>query len=497
MKKPVLFLLSGLLLLASCQGEPETVSSSPIDEDSTSVDAASSFEALLDELSTTSSYRADLAFYVLSESGEEKRTSYGIQSQFGPDALLWEDETGAYAPMGALKNGDQGVFEFTLDGENVALGDFVTLDGGLDIGEIYDSPLDFAPARSWKQDEDNLFRNNSSLMRETMASLCGLADLASHAGIQFSYGSLYATLEGEGIRFSMEGLLGEQSVVRAELGLTDIGTASSAAVASYLENPTLLENPTSWSKEQSDIIRAYFGGESAIDLPFPTGASYALTVEGLEAYGEALIYDVASGDLTSSYQTLLIEAGFAIEPRADLGGSVAFKDVKDGNITRHYSVLFLYFSQADIKAMYGEETALLYPEGRFQIEILYSEETSYSLEEANAYLNEASNGLFPAPSYSGIQNVTIDDYSSVYPSVYSCAVVFFYELDGMQNAINAISAYGATLVESGFSLSDKSTDYEIVYENLELGASVTLALDFDQNGDYAGTFEAFYLVKAA
>ena len=102
MKKPTLFLLSGLLLLAYCQGGPETASSSNDEEGS------ASFEALLDELSTTSSYRADLAFYVLSESGEEKRTSYGIQSQFGPDALLWEDETGVYAPSGALKNGDQG-----------------------------------------------------------------------------------------------------------------------------------------------------------------------------------------------------------------------------------------------------------------------------------------------------------------------------------------------------------------------------------------------------
>ena len=491
MKKPTLFLLSGLLLLASCQGEPETASSSNDEEGSTS------FEALLDELSTTSSYRADLAFYVLSESGEEKRTSYGIQSQFGPDALLWEDETGVYAPSGALKNGDQGVFEFTLDGGNVVLGDFVTLDGGLDIGEIYDSPLSFAPARSWKQDEDNLFRNNSSAMRETMASLCGLVDLASHAGIQFSYGSLYATLEGEGIRFSMEGFIGEQSVVRAELGLSEIGTASSSAISSYLEKPTLLENPTSWTQEQSDIIRAYFGGDFAIDLPFPTGASYALTVEEAEAYGEALIYDVVSGDLTSSYATLLEKAGFAIDSRPDLGGSVAFKDVKDGNITRHYSVLFLYFSQADIKATYGEETAILYPNGRFQIEILYSEETSYSLEEANAYLEEVSKGLFPAPSYSGIQNVAIDDYSSVYPSIYSCAVVFFYELSGMQNAVNAISSYGSTLASSGFSLSDKSTDYEVVYENLEAGASVTLALDFDENGEYAGTFEAFYLVKVA
>ena len=67
----------------------------------------------------------------------------------------------------------------------------------------------------------------------------------------------------------------------------------------------------------------------------------------------------------------------------------------------------------------------------------------------------------------------------------------------MQNAVNAISSYGSTLASSGFSLSDKSTDYEVVYENLEAGASVTLALDFDENGEYAGTFEAFYLVKVA
>ncbi|MGN1261649.1 MAG: hypothetical protein ACI4UT_01100, partial [Candidatus Enteromonas sp.] len=156
-----------------------------------------------------------------------------------------------------------------------------------------------------------------------------------------------------------------------------------------------------------------------------------------------------------------------------------------------------YFSQADIKGTYGEETAALYPNGRFQIEILYSDETTYSLEEANGYLQGLSKGVFPSPAFDGVTSVTLEDYSDVYPSIYSCAVVFFYELDGMQNAINAISSYGSTLAAAGFSMSDKSSDYELVYENLSLGASVTLALDFDDSGEYAGTFEGFFLVKVA
>lgn len=114
MKPAYLLLLCGAFL-AACANPGGSSSSDLLPADSSqSANPEADFLSRLSALKATSSYAAAGSFTIVGESGGEETTSYGTQLQFGPDALLWVDEEGAYPPSGALKNGNQGVFTYTL-----------------------------------------------------------------------------------------------------------------------------------------------------------------------------------------------------------------------------------------------------------------------------------------------------------------------------------------------------------------------------------------------
>ncbi|MDY5440903.1 MAG: hypothetical protein SPG64_01600 [Candidatus Enteromonas sp.] len=493
MKKSLVLLLSAFLLV-SC-GDPNVDAngtSSPIEESPSATSEATFFD-YLDSIEATHRYAAHLFYSIVSDSGEEKLFSYGIQEQYGDEALLWMDEEDPSVNAGVLINGDQGVFDYSIQDGQILVEGFSFFDGGYGIGELYDSPVSFTSHRLWYEDEENLYHTNSNSIAASVASLTGLADLENSYGIELTAGSVYGSVseDGQGIELSMETTMGGQVVAKGYITITDIGTASNEVVENYLESPTVFKAKTGWSEEDNAVISQYFSAT----LPFPEGATYTLSVSGLSSHGEVLIADCASGDLSSSYKAQLESNGYTVTYDTDHSMYVAEKSVTESQVITEHTVYFTFFSKSTIAQLYGEETASLYPYGRFQIEAYSSSTKINTYEEGIAALAKYED--FPTPSFNGVSHCVIADYSDSYAPYLSVFVLVDFYCEDQATALQNLTAYVQTLISLGYVADSASTDYDVILQDSSVSTKkkIEIALSLSSTGVYQGYFEVAYIAQ--
>ncbi|MDY6093732.1 MAG: hypothetical protein SPI58_01665, partial [Candidatus Enteromonas sp.] len=459
-------------------------------EETSSLSEKEQFLSYLTSLNETHRYTARLSYSVLSEDGEEHMFPYGIQEQYGDQALLWLDEERAIN-SGVLINGEQGVFDFSIANGELVLGNFSFFDAGEPMGELYSTPIDFANPRYWVEDEEGGFHSNSRQVSSALTSLSGLLDLENHYGVEFSAGTAFASLSENGFSVAMDALLEGEVSARGYIEVVDIGETKNQIVEDYLKNPRVVTARTKWSDDDLTTISHYFAG----DLPFPEGASYTLSVNSLDDYLEVIIADCASGDLSASYKAQLEALGYHVEFKSEHSQYVAEKETVGEKEIATDVVIFSYFSQSEIEQAYGKETAEFYPYGRFQIEAYTDTVEIHTYEEGIAALAKYSQ--FPTPSFSDVSHTVINDLTESFEAYLSAYVTVSFYCENQTVATANLNAYAEVLKEAGFTLDADSTETHIALTSStgEKAKYVDLNLALTEDNSYLGYFEVTYIAE--
>lgn len=90
----------------------------------------------------------------------------------------------------------------------------------------------------------------------------------------------------------------------------------------------------------------------------------------------------------------------------------------------------------------------------------------------------------------------LEDLSQAYPLI-DTAIVFLYQVDTFDHAKANLLAYASALEALGFQEQTSADEFSLAYALPSANAKVTLAITLDENGEYAGSIEAFYLVQKA
>ncbi|MBP5091239.1 MAG: hypothetical protein J6328_01595 [Bacilli bacterium] len=515
-----LLALTLTILLSSCgiggnRSSLPSSASSEVPTSSKSVEDEKDIATLMGELVASKSYKVE-KYYQVVNGDSRADVPMGLSKQFGSKALAQYDvETGDFLG-GSIINLDQGVFSYALKDGSLLLGEFEKLSGDKDIDDLYYTPLALSDMSNWTKNQDSgVYTTTNEDYLDAVATISGLTTLANSMLIEFSYAKAVASVEGESITIVMNAYfdITAPSVAAAKIVISDIGGTKDKAVEDYLKNPKMVEASTSWNEGQLAIIDKYYGEDKAIELPFPKGASYALSVVGYAAYQEAMIRDYLSGDLRASYGAQLLRAGYENITQEGDGANVYEKEVADSEGTSTYTLYVSYSSQSQLAKDYGADVASLYPNGLFQIEAVYAYVlngvNNGTVEAVESWLKShvsatafpSLTGAFACAERASIQDDT-DGFNAYFRQSLGLSFNYFdavasatFVITDEQEAKSAISAYLALVKDKGWvnqdaEASDLSKGYYFGDSGKHYGVQVALKY---QNGSYSGSVEIAFL----
>lgn len=459
----------------------------------------------LDSIMLHENYSAK-AFYQYMDSDNSPLTPCGVLEQYNKSSVIWIDEENPSNSIGVLENGSKGMFEYTLaTSGDVVLGNFLGFSGGYSMGTYFETPAQLCNSELWTLSQDKTcYECRDENLVNTFVSLTELETAASKKGVTYIYGMLRASYEGDSLVIKLNGARGESVAIRGELRINNIGDTHNEKIENFVKTEQPVAGRTDWTVAEQVILKKFFGGNESEPVPFPDGASYALKVTGLDEYGEAMINDVASGDISRAYLSKLEAEGYTVVKLDTY--YLASKSLTKGASKIDYQIYVTYYSKADITANYGAETASLYPLGRFQIEVSASKQTDTSLmtgtlAEFEAWMDSKSAYNFPKTGWTNVTAVQYADRTVKYNGAYAgtgisyqfvSAVKFFVESE--TNALSNYNAYRATLLGLGFEETSE-TEGNLTFVYFKLG-KYEVDLSINYNGStYGGFIQAMYWVE--
>ncbi len=319
MKKKALFMgiLSATVLLAGC-GPAQNQESSGADANTVRRTALSNFVkgvAKCNLTMETKGYYSSRVYYM------------------GADAFVEEDvATGAQS--GVLVNGDQGLYGFDIEGDELVFAGCEGLSN--DIPSYYITPATILA--------DDDFMDYYVLTGEDLTFDFDTATMVV-SDYQFLYytcalllgnGEYYTYVSSLSLKLNEAGNEGtltlklkvDSSKITGIATFKDIGTTSVKAVADYLESPKEMATPTDFTASTKAVIKSVFA-DNASDIVFPTGlitAAYNDTpLTSSNTYVGAAWYSFGK-DLHKKYGKMLESKGYEYQEA----------DQDDNGVTHYY-----------------------------------------------------------------------------------------------------------------------------------------------------------------
>lgn len=518
MKKNILLLgLAASLILAGC-AKPETNSSVGDQSSETSSSESSSSE-------NAAQVRRDamVKFMRAVAPNNATVTSSGLVSSksywLGTKAVVFEgtSTSGAVEKYGYLVNGNQGIFQFSLDaaGTTVTLGDFA--DPSTDITEILVNPsLVFATMTAFTEfflgagGTGLVYTFDvSSIMSSSKVGQYFVGYMLALSGLNSSLASYVTALsltldDGNGTGASINATLDltalQYGVAKQSATIGAIGETTYKVVEDYLKNPIEVQAPTDWSAAAKRAINSVFG-TNASKVIFPTGlVTYAFTDGALTQTNSTTGSEETVGvsfvsygsNITDEYAALLTKAGYA--ENADFSGTNS-----SGDVVKGYTIETTAATATSGATYLLAQIAYSTEDKTTTVQIYYAknglEYKDLTLDEANtkvAALNKSIYFDIPTlPASDLVTGVAITDYSGAtgyedYKYFWRAQISIAKESDALAYA----QSYVATV--KNYSDSGKYTfakDGAVVYFATYSGQTAAILevdVSYDKAGAYAG-----------
>ena len=424
----------------------------------------------------------------------------------------WNSSFGT-GKSGYIKQSNQGYVYFDYYGNNVLTNGFYSTRSNVGISTLTDLVVENLFLGEYVQDETNKDKFTTSNVDAiaVVANLSGFeaSVLVAPENIYFLVNSHEnsLTLHSEFVMHWFDE--GEKSApVISTLKIHDVGSTSHAALEAYVQNPTdTYVAPTSWSSDDVSLFNELYAGTAPT---FVTGLSYSSRVSRFNDLGiyKVLVSDYASGDLTSSYVSVLDNELF--QEIDSERSSRLFKrvDVDNINMTQTTYTVEIAFASPN-----SEDISRLYPNGVFQI--LFKGKIANTnintVQLFNQYLTTKGYSNF-VPLLNMNSSIAISNFSDKTDDMNNQAGSHAYEfytatspmrihISDYATAKAAAESYISTFASYGFTnVSHNGLTKQVNYTNTERFKtdSAIIMSDFDviTESDYPGYIEIRYQIYA-
>lgn len=383
-KSIITILVASAMLLVGCDNKQTPPPNISLEEFKTAIN-----EGILG----TQTYSANI--YTKYPSQSQELISFNMYSV--NDDAIFEDKD-PYFYNGYIRQKNQGIVDFEMlqSGSAVIPGEIYAADSTMKIHDFYPAAPSnvFANLDSYTKVKNNVFQSDDIDAMAVIANL-GMGIYAMRisnpeyftvtVSKDYSKVTVKATFI-DNYQSEEPGALPDtfvQEPVDITVTFTNIGTTSFPSIEEYVANPDyIFPTPTGWSESDLAILKNHFNDEVP---PFVEGLSYAYELKSKGAGNTyyALLVDYASGDLSTSYGSVL--SGLDFEPV----NSMTYQKVVEDELARHtYEIAMTFYDPDDVMdEQTGEKWGNWYPNGVFQIKFSYKESM---LAEVNSVLDLVS-----------------------------------------------------------------------------------------------------------
>jgi|GEM_PF-4384805 len=419
---------------------------------------------------------------------ESEDESYDNQTIMINNKVYCYDSGLLSGKTGYIYQKNQGYVSFDYYGANVLPGKFYSTNPNIGITDFEDLTAENFYLGSYTQIDESpsIFKTSSA---DVMALIINFSAYSFYSSLTISPEYAYFSVDIEKHELTMDAHFTydhydeyeKKSDIHVTIKVNKIGTTTNETFESYLENPTTTYPVrTEWNEDEETLLRSRFAGE----IPsFPSGASYAFSVEEYEDSGtyKVLVSDRASGDLTSSYAEEIVDYEGYEEVTSERDSRL-FKRVYDDpdTMTRYTHTIEMAYQAASVR----------YPNGRF--DILYKGTTGPTsidtVQAFNTYLSTKGYSQF-VPQFGFDSSYTITKFTDMTESknqelgrhayeFYSGTAAFRVYIPSYTDALAAQESYVTALNLDAYGFTKKSSFMgQVVYSNedkFESPSSVTM-----------------------
>ena len=471
-----------------------------------------SFNSLKNSIKTNHNYSVTIHSYLDGYETDPDNVYDDELLMIDDNVYCWNSQFGT-GKSGYIKQANQGYVYFDYYGNNVLTDGFYSTRTDAGISSLTDLVVENLFLDNYTQDSSNKakFTSTNKDIIAVAANLSGFEPsvMVAPENVYFLVNSQEnsLTLHAQFVLHWFDE--GEKSApVISTLKIHDVGTTHHTALEAYVQNPTdTYVAPTSWSAEQISTFNEYYAGTSPT---FIEDLSYASKVSVFNDAGfyKVMVSDYASGDLTSSYASVLENELFE---EVDSGrNSRLFKRVDVDNVNMSqttYTVELAFGSPND------PDIARLYPNGIFQV--LFRGK----VENTNINTIQLLNQYFTTKGYSNFvpllnmnSSIAVSNFSDKTEDMnnqqgthsfefYTATSPIRIHISDYSDAKTAAENYISTFAAFGFTnVSHNGLTKQVNYTNTErfkTDSSIILT-DFDAvtESNYPGYIEIRYQIYA-
>ena len=513
-KNLLLALLSSSLILASCgddkdtskEGSNENGTSQADDSNVTSGDPIATSEPEISVDTRTNEQKVNELFALMAQGKTSTFEYEGYKTEYyGDDKGTWTTvptNDQGYTDYGVAVIPNYGIFnvEYDDDADEMYLSSIITPNTALKIGDVSFTTKDLgeaAAAITWTESSrTHTFSTTDTTFCGTMMCMLGLNDyVGAYAGMKVSFN---VNETGTALTNMALALTNGTNEGKALKDLTVEGMKISKVNETMnLDFEVLIANSqitarTAWSQYELAYFTTYI--HASFTLPFPTGASYAIT-ESVTENKEFVFTDYGSGNLVNSYKNQLEAAGFTLNTeKSDLATGIYCYEktlvaaTASSPAIKEY-VMFTWNNAA--------QQAQMYPNGAFVILAYVAREiVKVPLTDAMTLLRShtLSDGTqyWPAMNIQNCTGAEIDDQTEEIAAQYPSYDEEFAATIKLYFATEAEAQAALAVIEGQLS---KTYTYSSAYETyyLQGGDSytieevdVTVKIAYDESGNYLG-----------
>ena len=512
-KNLLLALLSSSLILASCgddktddKGSTETGTSQADDSNVTSGDPIGTSEPEISVDTRTNEQKVNELFALMAQGKSSTFEYEGYRTEYyGDDKGTWttvpaNDE--GYTDYGTAVIPNYGIYnvEYDEDSDEMYLSSIITPNTALKIGDIAYTTKDLGTAAAsvvWSESSrTHTFSTADSTFCGVMMYILGLNDyVGSYSGMKASFvvNEAGTAITNLSLALTNPTVSTLKAVTIEGMKISKVDETMNLDFEVLVSNPTITAK-TAWSQYELAYFTTYIHAQ--FNLPFPTGASYAIN-ESVTNSGRFMFVDYGCGNLVNSYKTILETAGFTLnEGETDLTKGIYCyeKLIAAASSTSYATKEYIMFTWNN-----DSTQALYYPNGAFMILAYIDYEVPAVISELVTLLSSHtfSDGTpyWPDIFYGNVTEVSIRDYTEEFQEEYpeyteefAGLISLFYATEA--EAIAAVSSIGTQLTQNGYSY---DTTHDVYYVsnfdyytyNFE-EVDVTIAVAYDDNGNYLG-----------
>lgn len=405
-----------------------------------------------------------------------------VAKYFGAAKLVTYEE-GGEDPSGLIQNGEQGVFEYSVENDAIVIGQAA---GSGSFKEDYINPYQLTKLSANVTVPSSGYTYTVDPSSYFAAYAIGIDDWNPAYALYGLVDSMSLKIEQD---ISSATITYKLDTTTASYTISDIGTTTDAKITDYVASPVLQSPRTAFTSAFSEAAVSLFG--AGVVIPFPTGAATALFRDDVvfaddNVTAQSLSFsEFQAGDISQSYIDILTAAGYVEVTGTDAYGSefTAYeKTLVDETATAGKTVIRISVAfDADSSEFDATIESYSYPKVYEGVDFTKANEIigTYNSSAAKAF-----------PLFATSEKVTavhVEDYASIQACKLFIDVTIAIAAEADANAY--VTSLTSLATAAGFVLATTYTWATDGYEELNLGdnLSILVAGKYDDNGAYAGS----------